>query len=228
MEQRFHIPLLLGLCHHIIHILPHTGEGGEIGLHIRLGLRHRHADVLTEGKGGDAVDDTEVHGFRPAAHLVGHIAGGHMEHLGRRGSVDVRAGGERRLHGRVPGDVGQQPQFNLGVVRIHQNAALCRNEHPANFAAKVRPGGDILQIRLRGAEPPGGGNGHLEPGADAPIRVQGLQKALSVGGLQLGVLSVFQHRPHDGGLIAQLFQHVGIGGPAGFRFLAVGQAQPAK
>ena len=85
MEQRLHIPLLLGLCHHIIHILPHTGEGGEIGLHIRLGLRHRHADVLTEGKGGDAVDDTEVHGFRPAAHLVGHIAGGHMEHLGRRG-----------------------------------------------------------------------------------------------------------------------------------------------
>ena len=119
MEQRLHIPLLLGLCHHIIHILPHTGEGGEIGLHIRLGLRHRHADVLTEGKGGDAVDDTEVHGFRPAAHLVGHIAGGYMEHLGRRGGVDVRAGGERRPHSLVPGNVGQQPQLDLRVVRVH-------------------------------------------------------------------------------------------------------------
>ena len=119
MEQRLHIAPLLGLCHHIIHILPHTGEGGEIGLHIGLRLRHRHADVLTEGKGGYAVDDTEVHGLGPAAHLVGHIAGGHMEHLGRRGGVDVRSGGKRRPHGLVPGDVGQQPQLDLRVVRVH-------------------------------------------------------------------------------------------------------------
>ena len=50
----------------------------------------------------------------------------------------------------------------------------------------------------------------------------------SVGAFQLGVLSVAQHIRHDGRIVPQLFQHVGIGGPAGLGLFPVGQAQLFK
>ena len=85
--QRLHIALLLGPGHHIVHILPHAGEGGEVALHVVLGLRHRHMDVLAEGEGGHAVHDAEVHCLGAGAHLVGDLALRHMEHLCRRDGV---------------------------------------------------------------------------------------------------------------------------------------------
>ena len=124
--------------------------------------------------------------------------------------------------------MGQDAQLDLGVVRVHQRAALRRREHPAELAAKVRPCGDVLQVRLRGAEAARGGDGHLELRPHPPVGVHGLQKAVGVGGFQLGVLPVLQHRVHNGVLKAELFQHVGIGGPAGLGLLPVGEAQALK
>ena len=144
VENGLHISGLPGLFHHSVHIAAHTGERGEIRLHIRLGLRHGDADVLAERKGGDAVYDSEIHRLGAAAHLRCHVRRGHMEHLGRRGGVDIAAGAKGRPHSLVPGDMGQEPQLDLGVVRVHQDAALVRHEHSANFAAQVRAGGDIL------------------------------------------------------------------------------------
>ena len=107
MEKRFHIARLPGLSDHLVHIAAHAGEGGKIGLHIVLRLRHGHPQVLAEGEGGDTVNNAEVHGLGPAAHLVGHILPGHMEDLRRRLGVEISPGQEGRLHGLIPGDVGQ-------------------------------------------------------------------------------------------------------------------------
>ncbi|CAN4017544.1 hypothetical protein AJOOGB_AJOOGB_04360, partial [Dysosmobacter welbionis] len=51
---------------------------------------------------------------------------------------------------------------------------------------------------------------------------------VGIGGFQLGVLAILQHRPHDGGLVPELFQHIGVGGPAGLGLFAMGQAQLAE
>ena len=105
-----------------------------------------------------------------------------MEHLGRRLGVEVASRQEGFPHGLVPGDVGQQPQLDLGVVRIHQNAAVGWYEHPPNLAAQVGAGGNVLEIRLRGAEPPGGSHCHLEGSVDPTVGVDGLQQAVGIGG----------------------------------------------
>ena len=223
MKQGLHIAGLMGTLHHILHIPPHAREGGEVILQVRLGLGESNAQVLAQGEGGLAVDNAEVHRLGPAAHLMGYVLPVHPEHLGRRLGVEVAPRQEGRPHGLVPGDVGQDAQLNLGVVRVHQHMALRRREHPAELAAQVRPGGDVLQIRLRGAEAARGGDGHLEPRPDPPVGVHGLQQSLGVGGFQLGVLPVLQHRVHNGMLEAELFQHLGVGGPAGLRLLPVGK-----
>ena len=49
-----------------------------------------------------------------------------------------------------------------------------------------------------------------------------------IGGFQRGVLAVLQHDAHNGGIIAELFQNIGVGGPAGLGLLPVGQAQLAE
>ena len=135
---------------------------------------------------------------------------------------------ERRLHLGVAGNVGQQPQLDLGVVRVYQHAALRRGEHPPQLAAQLRAGGDILEVWLRGAQPPRGRHRHLEAGAHSPVRLDDLHQPIHVGAFQLGVLPVAQHVRHDGRVVPQLFQHVGIGGPAGLGLFPVGQAQLFK
>ena len=155
---------------------------------------------------------------------MGHLVLGHMEHPGGGDGVEVLPGQERLLHGLVPGDVGQQPQLDLGIVRIHQHMARGRHEHLPHFAAQVRAGGDVLQIGLRGAQAARGRYRHLEAGADAAVGVDDLQKPVGIGAFQLGILPVGQHVGHQR-LILQLLQHVRIGGPAGFRLFPVGQAQ---
>ena len=119
----------------------------------------------------------------------------------------------------------QQAQLDLGVVRIHQHTALRRREHPPQLAAQLGACGDILQIRLRGAEPPGGGDGHLEAGAYPAVHIDDLHQPIHIGTLQLGVLAEAQYVVHDGIGVTQLFQHIGVGGPAGLCLFAVGQLQ---
>ena len=124
--------------------------------------------------------------------------------------------------------MSQQPQLDLGVVGIHQQVPRRRHEHPAHLAAQLRAGGDVLEVGLRGGQAAGGRYRHLEAGADAAVGVDDLQQAVGIGAFQFAVLPVLQHVRHNGVLPAELFQHVGVGGPAGFGFLAVGQLEILK
>ena len=101
----------------------------QIIVDIGFGLGLADAHVLGEGEGGDAVDDAEVDGLGAAAHLGRDGVKGHVEDLGGRDPVDVRAGVEGGLHGGVPGHVGQDPELDLAVIRVHEDAARGRDEH---------------------------------------------------------------------------------------------------
>ena len=88
--------------------------------------------------------------------------------------MDILTVSEGVLHRLIAGNMGHQTQLDLGVVRIHQNTALRRNEHPADLTAEVGAGGNILQIGLRGAQSAGGRHGHLEGGPDPAVGINGL------------------------------------------------------
>ena len=162
------------------------------------------------------------------AHLLAHQLDRHAEHLRGCDRVDILPVAEGIAHRLIARNVGQKPQLDLGIVRVHQHAALRRHEHAAKLAAQLRARGDILQIRLPRGKPPRIGDRHHKAGVDAPVRCNDLQQPVAVGGLELGILPVFQHVRDDRVLPAKLLQHVRVGRPAGFCLLAVRQLQLFK
>ena len=117
---------------------------GADGLDIFLRLVYRHADVLREREGGNAVYDAEIHGLRVRAHLLGDLIAWHAEDLRGCDGVDVLAGQKRLLHRLVIRDVREQPQLDLAIVRVDEHAAVRGDEHAAKFAAELRTRGDVL------------------------------------------------------------------------------------
>ena len=79
-----------------------------------------------------------------AAHFRRYVFRLDAEHLRGGGRMDVGAVAEGLLHGLVAGDVRQQTQFNLGVVRVDEHAPRRRQKHLADFASDIGPRGDVL------------------------------------------------------------------------------------
>ena len=127
-------------------------------------------------------------------------------------------------HVRIPGDVGQKPQLDLGVVRVHQHVPRPGDEHLAQLGPQLGAHGDVLQIGFGRREPPRGRYRILEGGVDAPVGGDDLGQTLHIGGGEFGVLPVLQHVLHDGRLPAQLLQHLGVGGVARLGLFHRGQA----
>ncbi len=219
---------LPGVRHHPLHIGPDAVVVVQVVVDIGPGLIAEDADVLRQGEFRDPVDNAEVHGLGMAALEGRHRLRGHAEYLGRGGGVDIRAGAEGLLHGLVPGNMGKDPQLNLAVVRVHQDAAGFRHEHLPDFRPQVRADGDVLQVGLGGAQPPRGGDQVLEGGVDAAVLMDLLDEAVGVGGFELGEHPVVLNGGDDGVLVLQLFQDIGIGGIAGLGLFHRGQAQLVK
>ena len=90
-------------------------------------------DVLGEGKGANPIHDAEIYRLGVAAHQWRHHIQRHMEYLGRCDRMDILLFLKRPDHIGVPGNMGQHPQFNLGIIRVHQYAPVLRAEKPAQF-----------------------------------------------------------------------------------------------
>src|SRR5699024_11010679 len=97
------------------HVAVHLGEGGQIGLEEGVRLLDGHAQVLAQRVCALAVHDAEVDGLAGGTQLRGDFTFGNMVNFGGGRTVDVRAVAEGLLHGLVPGDVGQDAQFDLGI-----------------------------------------------------------------------------------------------------------------
>ena len=79
----------------------------------------------------------------------------------------------------------QNAQLDLAVVRVDKHPAVLRHEHFANFASKLRAHGDVLEIRLCGAQSSGRRDHVLERRVDPAIVRDLLDKAVGVGRFQL-------------------------------------------
>ena len=88
--------------------------------------------------------------------------------------------------------VGEDPQLDLRVVGGQQlPARLAGDERRADFAAFLGADGDVLQVRVAGAEPARGGDDLVERRVDAArFGVDHRRQRVDVGVLELRVLAV--------------------------------------
>ena len=184
-KHRRHKAVPLRLRNDIFHVLPHARVILKIVFDIRLCFLPRHADILGKGKLRNTVDDAKIDSLRVPAHEGRHVLRRNMEDLRGRRRVDVHAGSKRSLHVRVVCDMRQNAQLNLAVVRVDKHPAVLRHEHFSDFASKLRAHGNVLEIRLCGAEPPGRRDHVLERRVDPAVVRDLLDKAISIGRFQL-------------------------------------------
>src|SRR5213592_4725824 len=116
-------------------------------------------------------------------------------------------------------EVREQPQLDLGVDRGDEHGAGGGDERPPDRFAARRAHGDVLEVRLRGGQPAGGGAGLVETRMDAArCRIDEPGQRVDVGRLELGELAVLDQE--SGNLVAhrcQLLEDVVIGRRAGLR-----------
>ena len=110
-----------------------------------------------------------------------------------------------------------EAQLDLGVVGHQEAPAGPGDEALADGLTPRRTDGDVLEIRIRGAEPAGGGAGLVEAGVDAAgAPVDGGRQRVHVGALELLQLAVVEDEPRQ--LVAhggELLEHVGVGARPG-------------
>ena len=221
-EQGGHIAVCLCIRDGLVHIAAHAGKSRQIVLEEGVRFLHGHADILGKAVCALAVHDTEVDSLGRGAQPGRHLALRDAVDLGGGAAVDVLAVQKGLLHMRVPGDMRQNAQFDLAVIRIYQHTAWLCNKVGAQLAAQLGADGDILQIGIIGGEPSGAGFGLVEGGVDAPVLANDLEQTLHIGGVQLLVGAVLQNVLHQR-VLTQAFQRFGIGRPAALGLFAVGQ-----
>ena len=117
----------------------------------------------------------------------GVCARAHAENFLRGARVDVLAGAKRFDRARVFGEMREDAQLDLRVVGGEQRPARIGDECGANFPAKFRAHGNVLQIGVGGAEAAGGGDGLAEARVQAAgAGLDQLRERVDVGGFQLG------------------------------------------
>ena len=142
----------------------------EIGVDERRRVSHREVQTLRQSRRTDAVDHAEVDRLGGPAHRLGDVLTLYVENLFGNERVHVAILGEGLLQLEVAAKVGQQAQLDLRIVGGQQQPAIFRQERLADLPPHFRPDGDVLQIRLAGAEPTGRRHGLLERRMVHPAR----------------------------------------------------------
>ena len=105
---------------------------------------------------------------------------------------------ERVYHILVARDVRENSQLNLAVVGINQHIAFPRGKELAHFASELCSDGDILEIRLGGADSACARFGLVEARVNTTVGSDDLQKSVAVGRFELSERSVAEHHIHNG------------------------------
>src|SRR5215469_14748114 len=155
-EQCAHIAVLLRERLGLLYVIADAGEALEIFADIGTGLLPADAELVCETKGGNAVDDAKIDRFGAAADLAWHVLDRYAEHFRRGHGVDVELLAERFAQLFDVGDLGEDPQLDLRIIRGDELVTRRRNEGAANLAAVLGADRNVLQIRLRGRQPAGG------------------------------------------------------------------------
>ena len=105
--------------------------------------------------------------------------------------VDVLSAAEGFDQHGILGEMGQEAQLDLRVVGGEQQAAGRGDEGGANLAAELGADGNILQIRIGGAEAAGGGAGLVKRGVQAAgDGVDQVGQRVGVGRFELRELAI--------------------------------------
>ena len=124
----------------------------------------------------------------------------------------------------VSGHVGQDPELDLGVVRVGEGISVAGDEGLADLAAQVRLHGDVLQIGICRADAPGGCDGLLEGSVDPAVVRHIGHEAVRIGRAQLCEAAVLEDIIDDRVFGRQLLQDACGGGVAGLGLFASGKA----
>ena len=124
--------------------------------------------------------------------------------------------------------MGKNPKLNLGIIRIRKNTAHFWHEHLSDFSSQLGPHGNILQIRVGGADAPRGRNGLVKRGVNPLILSDKGGKTVRIGALQLCKPPVFQHKRCDGMLLGKPLEHVRRGGISRFCLFPAGNPHLLK
>ncbi len=151
-EERQHVPGVGGRERRLLDILAHLREAVEVTGDVGAGLLQ--GDSHGPGQAGlrDAVGDAEVHGLGETAHLRRGLFRGYTEDLQRGRPVEVLILAEDLDQALVPGDVGEDAQFDLRVVGGDQHVAGRRDEGAADLRAQLAADRDVLQIGIAAAQ----------------------------------------------------------------------------
>jgi hypothetical protein len=135
--------------------------------------------------------------------------------------VDVLAPCEGRQQVFVLRDVGQDAQLHLRVVCRENDIALFRDKGPPDFAAQVAADGNVLEIRVGGAEAARLRACLIKRGMDsAGTHINQAGQRVHVSAQQLAEHPLFEDQVNDVMPPAQPFQHIRrCGVAAGLRLL---------
>lgn len=112
-------------------------------------------------------------------------SGRHAEYLSGSLGVNIGAGAEAFNHILVLGDVGQHPEFDLGVVSVHQGAVPGGIEEFAEHTAHIGAHRDILQVGLGRADASSAGFSLLEDAVYPSVLAHHLDEPVHIGVLEL-------------------------------------------
>ena len=113
----------------------------------------RHADLRSQAKGADAVDDAEIDRLRPSPRIGVHLGERHAEHLARGQRMNIHPVAEGLLQFGDLGDMCGEPQLDLAVVGRQQQMARFGDKRAADAAAFLGADRDVLQVGIVRREP---------------------------------------------------------------------------
>ena len=188
-------------------------EPGEVGVDELLRRLLRHADVLRERERALAVEQRVVDHLGDAAKIVRVAAAVGAEDLQRRPLVEVGPLAERVDEHRIFRKVREDPELDLRIVRRDQHVPRIGDERAADLAPERRPDGDVLEVGIAAAQPPGGRDRLVEAGVHAAgLGVNELGQRVDVGAFQLHQPAPFEDLPRQIVGERKLFEHVDGGG----------------
>ncbi len=213
-EQRLDIALLGGLGAGALHVGQHAGVTGEITVDVLLRFLAADVDLLGQAESAHAVDQAEVDRLGAASLVVADLLQRHAEHLGSGGAVHVEVVLESVQQTGILRQMSHDAQLDLRVVGREQLVARRRDEGLANTPALSGADRDVLQVRVAGGQPAGGGHRLVVAGVDAPgARVDLLRQLVGVGALELAQGAVLHdHLGQRVILLGQFGQHAFRGG----------------
>src|SRR5690606_14202128 len=163
-EQGLDVTLVRSLDAGVFHVAQHARVAGEVAVDTVLGLLAIDTDRLGQAEGAHAVDQAEVDRLGTAPLVGGDLLQRYAEHLGGGGAVHVQTLAEGIEQALVLGQVRHDAQLDLRIVRGHDAVARGGDEGLADAPPLGGADRDVLQVRVRGGQPAGGGERPLVTG----------------------------------------------------------------